>query len=533
MKKLTARQKKWIERTAGSNRGYRRILYNRFFSFILAVLLQLITFGYFLYALAYNSRWTIALETVLFVLQIVFILYILNEHEHPSSKINWMIFILLTPVFGIPMYVMNGRGRPAKHMKNRMLRAHVETNKIFDAVYGKTSVPEVENRQTGLSYYLAKHGGYPMFTSGDVQYYADGAAMFAEMKQALENAEKFILMEYFIIAHGKMWRETLSILLKKAMQGVQIRIIYDDFGSMLTVQPKYDRYLNSLHKNIRCIKFNKVVPFFSLRMNHRDHKKILIIDGKVGFTGGINLADEYIGEKQRFGHWKDSGVKITGESVRSLSKSFFYVWKAYGKDKTPMETFLPKYDHTETQEKTDVCIQPYDDSPLDGVSFGASVYSDIINRAEKYVWIFTPYLILDEHMRTALCLAAARGVDVRIVTPGIPDKKIVFRLTRANYTLLLKAGVRIYEYTPGFIDSKSMVSDDNSAVVGTINLDYRSLYHHFENAVYFTDKNAVADLKKDCEQTFGVCKERTLENMRRHLVGRLIDSVLRVFETMM
>lgn len=531
MTQLTERQKKWVERTAHNSRVYRRILYNRMFTFILAVLLQLITFGYFFYLITYHSSWTIAVQTLLFILQIVSVLYILNAHERPSSKLNWIILILLTPVFGIPMYAMNGRGRPAKRMKNKMLAAQAQVDEAFEKRYGEVQLPVQDNRQAAISHYLTKYVKYPAFHDGKVEYYADGAEMFTAMKEQLQKAEKFILLEYFIIAHGRMWKDILQILLEKAMQGVQIRIIYDDFGCMLTLQPRYDHYLNSLHENIRCIKFNKVVPFLALRMNHRDHKKILVIDGKVGFTGGINLADEYINERQRFGHWKDTGVQITGESVQSLTKAFLHVWQAYGKENMPIEYFLPE--RQQPQQKDGLTIQPYDDSPLDGISTGASVYEDIIHRAEKYVWIFTPYLVLDEQMRGALCFAAARGVDVRIVTPGIPDKKTVFRLTRANYTMLLKAGVRIYEYTPGFIHAKSMLSDDNAAVVGTINMDYRSLYHHFENAVYFTDKQAVDKLKEDCLQTFGICKERTLENTKRHLLGRLADSVLRVFETLM
>ena len=533
MTKLTEKQKKWVERTAGNSRIYRRVLYNRMFTFALSVLLQLITFAYFFYAIAYQSSWTIAVQSALFILQIVSVLYILNEHERPSSKLNWIILILLFPAFGIPMYAMNGRGRPARKMKNKLLFAQKQVNEAFEKQYGKVQNGAMAGRNNAISAYLTKHAKYPAFDGGSVEYYADGAQMFEAMKEQLKKAEKFILLEYFIIAHGRMWKEIFEILLEKAMQGVQIRIIYDDFGCMLTLQPRYDRYMNSLHENIRCIKFNKIVPFFSLRMNHRDHKKILVIDGKVGFTGGINLADEYINEKKRFGHWKDTGVQITGNSVRSLTRAFLNIWQAYGNEKLPLETFLPQEKQATQTVKDGYCIQPYDDSPLDGISTGAAVYEDIIYRAEKYVWIFTPYLVLDEHMRGALCFAAARGVDVRIVTPGIPDKKTVFRLTRANYTMLLKSGVRIYEYTPGFIHAKSMISDDNAAVVGTINMDYRSLYHHFENAVYFTDEKAVAALKEDCEQTFGVCKERTLENTKRRLIGRLADSVLRVFETLM
>lgn len=277
--------------------------------------------------------------------------------------------------------------------------------------------------------------------------------------------------------------------------------------------------------------FNDVVPLLAVRMNNRDHRKMLVVDGKVAFTGGINIADEYINEKRRFGYWKDTGLKITGNAVRSFTQMFFYMWNAFRKDKENVTDYL--LPETPAKEDTGVRIQPYDDSPLDNVSMGEAVYMDILERASRYVYIFTPYLVLDDSMRSAICRAALRGVDVRLVTPAVPDKKTVFRLTRANYGILMKAGVKIYEYTPGFIHAKSMVCDDECAVVGTINLDYRSLYHHFENAVYFSGSEAVAAVKRDCEETFAVSKQCTAENVKRGIIGKLVDSVLRVFETLM
>jgi cardiolipin synthase len=269
-------------------------------------------------------------------------------------------------------------------------------------------------------------------------------------------------------------------------------------------------------------------------MNNRDHRKILVVDGKVAFTGGINLADEYVAQKVRFGYWKDSGVKITGNAVRSFTMMFFYLWNAFRKDKEALSAYLlpPSEIKSDTKdEEKQTQIHPYDDSPLDKQSVGATVYLDMIHRARDYVYIFTPYLILDDEMRAALMRAAMRGVDVRIVTPGIPDKKMVYRLTRANYEILMRVGVKIYEYTPGFIHSKSMVCDDECAVVGTINFDYRSLYLHFENAVYFSGCDAVMEVKRDCEETFAVSKLCTKENHKRGFFGRLGDSLLRLFET--
>ena len=300
---------------------------------------------------------------------------------------------------------------------------------------------------------------------------------------------------------------------------------------MMSLPPKYGAYLESLHENIRAMSFNSVVPILAVRMNNRDHRKILVIDGKVAFTGGINIADEYINEKSRFGYWKDSALKITGSAVGSFTQMFFYLWNAFYKRKEDIKEYLLPVENEKCGGQ--VRVQPYDDSPLDNIRVGESVYMNLINRAKKSLYIFTPYLILDDYMRAALCQAALRGVEVRIVTPAVPDKKLIFRMTRANYGILLKAGVKIYEYTPGFIHAKSMLCDEETAVVGTINLDYRSLYFHFENAVYFSGCEAVKDLKRDCEATFEVSKQCTAENTKRNVFGRLIDALLRVFETLL
>lgn len=536
MRKLSERKKKWIERTIANDRSYKVVLYNRFFLLLTFILAQLIGYAVLLYFLVYNSTVAFALQIVVLILELVFVLYLLNKHERPSTRLNWIILILFVPVFGVPMYLVNGGGRPTRRMHEKMLRAEAEIEKELRDYYGEKYLEEQSGqaeptRARGIEHYLSVYGGYPVFTNGDVTYYKSGEEMFPVMLDELKKAEKFILVEYFIIAHGRMWNELLRILIEKAMQGVKVRIIYDDFGCMMTLPPKYDRYLESLHENIKCMTFNDVVPFFAMRMNNRDHRKILVIDGKVAFTGGINLADEYIAEKVRFGYWKDSGVKVTGDSVRSFTKMFFGTWNAFRKDKEQINAYLLPTNKEKTQG--DLRILPYDDSPLDNISAGETMYVDILNRAAKYVWIFTPYLVLDDSMRTALCRAALRGVDVRIVTPAIPDKKMVFRLTRANYAILMKAGVKIYEYTPGFIHAKSMLCDDECAVVGTINLDYRSLFHHFENAVYFCGSQAIFDIKRDCEETFAVSRERTLENTKRGVFGRVIDSVLRVFETLL
>ena len=523
MRKMNKRRKERIEKNILRNRTYKVFIYNRFILTLLLVLLQIVVYALMLVHF-YNGFRAVMITTEL--LGLLFVLYIINRNEKPSSKLNWVIMILAVPVFGVPMYMLFGEGRPTRRMHRRISAAKRENAACLAQRESGTPSSNCEGRDEEICRYLTRYAGYPLCRDGEVTYYPSGKEMFKDMLAALDSAEKFILAEYFIVAGGKMWDEFRERLLQKARQGVQIRLIYDDVGSLLVLPPKYDRYLEYLHPNIRCFRFNPAVPIFTMRMNNRDHRKILVVDGKVAFTGGINLADEYIDEKVRFGVWKDTGVRVTGSGVESFTVMFFNLWNAFRKDKEQLNSFLSERPQTEPggnagqeelkekeENKGNVSdngkrpvpvIQPYDDSPLDRESVGETVYLDIINRACDYVYIFTPYLILDDFMRTAICNAAKRGVDVRIVTPGIPDKKTVFRLTRSNYAPLLKAGVKIYEYKPGFIHAKSMVSDDSCAVVGTINLDYRSLYLHFENAVYFSGCSAVLDVKRDSENIFAV-----------------------------
>ncbi len=533
MKKLTARKRKWIERTVANDRSYKLYLYNRFFLFLILVLAQLIGYVLLLYLFAYNSKAGFAVQISVGVIALVCVLYLIGKNDRPSSKLNWILLMLITPIVGVPMYLLYGEGRPTRRMHKKIVRAKKENEEEIKALLGERAPLALDGRSDAICKYIALHAGYPLYSEGEAEYYKSGEEVYPVLLEELEKAKKFILLDYFIIAHGKMWNSILQILIKKAMQGVQVRILYDDFGCMMTLPPKYDRYLQGLHENIKCMTFNNVAPIFAVRMNNRDHRKITVIDGKVAFTGGFNLADEYINEKERFGYWKDCAVKITGGAVNSFTQMFFYLWNAFARERESLEKYiLPQKQAGRYAVKGNLRIQPYDDSPLDKISVGEGVYVDIINRAARYVYIFTPYLVLDDSLRFALCRAAARGVDVRIVTPGRPDKKVIYRLTRANYKILMGAGVKIYEYTPGFLHSKCMVSDDECAIVGTVNFDYRSLYHHFENAVYLANCPAVMAVKRDAEETFAVSKECSSAYPKRNLFGRMVDALLRVFETL-
>ena len=530
-RKLTKRKRKWIERTVDNDRSYKIWLYNRFFLYILLALIQLAGWAAFLYLLHYNSKIAVLAQGITGALAFVSVLYIVGKPSLPSAKLGWVLLILILPFFGVSLYAVCGEGRSTRRMKNRLEKTKAENRRNAQAFAGQElSLPQT--REEGTEYFLSTRG-YPAYTDGEAQYFDSGEKMFPEMLSAIQSAKRFILVEYFIIAHGKMWGELLKLLLQKAEEGVQIRILYDDFGCMTTLPPDYDRYLESLNENIRCLSFNKVIPLLTVRMNNRDHRKMLVIDGEIAFTGGINLADEYIGEKRRFGYWKDSGLKITGGAVNSFTQAFFDLWNAFRTDKEEVEKYLVTPFNEDIPPANGQKIQPFDVSPLDKISVGAHVYADMIARAKKSAYIFTPYLVLDDFLRAELCRAALRGVDVRIVTPSIPDKKTVYRLTRANYAVLMEAGVKIYEYTPGFIHAKSFLCDGEYAVVGTINFDYRSLYLHFENGVYFSGGQAVADLERDCMQTFALSKLCDKNSVRRGLIGRTVDAVLRVFESLL
>lgn len=494
---------------------------------IVAVSILLQVFWLFLVLWQFSYQFTYA-NLAIRTMAIIAVLVIVNKWINPANKLSWTFLILLSPVFGLLIYILFGRSGLTKRTRRRM-----------DAVNKEVEACTVRDRQAqellrGLdlsvyaqSKYINDWAGFPLYRNTRTDYYKCGEAMFPAMVKALEEAEHFIFLEYFIINEGVMLRTLEEILAKKAAQGVDVRLIYDDVGCISTLPPRYYKKLQAL--GIRCAAFNPFRPIISVVMNNRDHRKILVVDGKVGFTGGINLADEYINEIERFGYWKDTGIRIVGEAVWSLTSMFLEMWNYITRSTEDYRAFLPSVYQTEPFAD-DGFVQPYGDSPLDHEYVGENIYLNIINRARKYVYIFTPYLIIDNEMLTALCNAAKSGVDVRIVTPGIPDKKIIFLLTQSYYAPLLRGGVKIYQYTPGFLHAKCFVSDDEIATVGSVNLDFRSLYLHFECGVFLYRSRAVAQVKEDFLETFACSEEMTLDFCRnRHIVIRAAQSVLRLF----
>lgn len=463
-----------------------------------------------------------AIQTVLRILSIVAILFVIKSDMNPSYKIGWILLIAVLPILGGLMYIIFGNKRPTKNMRE-MLRAQLEKSAEYLGTQ-ESITGELDGGAAGLFKYLEGSAGYPTAKNTTVRYYRVGEEMYADLLPELEKAEKFIFLEYFIIRPGEMWDGVLEILKRKAAAGVDVRIIYDDMGCIDILPANYNATLEGW--GIRTLAFNRFVPAVSLVMNNRDHRKITVIDGKVGFTGGINISDEYINVKERFGHWKDTGLMLKGPGVFNLTLMFLEMWNAFNKDGDNYADFIPAL-FEEKGDASDGYVLSFSDSPLDNESVGESVYTDMLYQAKNYIYITTPYLAIDSELQTALCMAAKRGVDVRMITPGIPDKKLVYRLTRSYYPTLLRAGVKIYEYTPGFIHAKSYVCDDELCVVGTINMDYRSLYLHFECGTLIYNNPEVVRVKQDDLETMEKCRKVELSDMKTNFLGELLDSFLR------
>ena len=466
------------------------------------------------------------------ILSLILVLWIVNKKINPSYKLAWTILILAVPVFGVIIYLLFGQSRVARKMTQDSQTVLKKIANYFKE--DKKTREDLENTDLGAaiqSAYIRDFAGFPVHENTSTKYYAVGDDMFIDMLEDLKKAEHYIFLEYFIIREGRMWGEILEVLEKKVKQGVDVRLIYDDMGCVNTLPHKYYKKLQE--KGIKCAAFNPVRPILNIVLNNRDHRKILVIDGHTGYTGGLNLADEYINELERFGHWKDTGVRIYGQGVWNLTVMFLQMWSVITRTQVQFPAYGPYVYHTEEFEN-DGFVQPYGDSPLDGEVVGENVYLNMINQAKKYIYISTPYLIIDNEMMTALCLASKKGVDVRIITPGIPDKKMVFLLTQSYYEQLISAGVRIYEYTPGFIHAKNFVCDDEFAVVGTINLDYRSLYLHFECGVWMYQCQAVGQVKEDMMKTFEISEEIPLDwCLKQNVVRRAGQSILRLFAPML
>ena len=464
------------------------------------------------------------------LLSLLITLGIINSKSNPAYKIAWLIPILLFPVFGGLIYLLFGSDRTGRYLRKKLQGIGTEMDNVIGEAHRRSGAEQLPPDAANQSRYISHCAYCPPYQNTTTEYLPLGEVKFERMVEELKKAKHYIFLEYFIIQEGKMWNTILDILRQKAAEGVDVRVIYDDMGCIMILPTGYDKTLEQM--GIKCRVFNPFVPILSSRFNTRDHRKICVIDGNVGFTGGINLADEYINAYEKHGHWKDTSILLKGEAVFNLTVMFLSMWDYL--DGTTGKTDYSRYYPTVWDENAKGYVQPFADNPLDDEAVGETVYLNLINKAKRYVYITTPYLILSSEMLTALTSAAKCGVDVRIITPHVPDKWYVHAVSRSHYQPLIEAGVKIYEYTPGFIHAKTFVVDDDYAVVGTINLHYRSLYLHFECAVWMYQTPSVAQVRDDFFKTQQISQEITLEECRSlSFPRRLGRSVLRVFAPLM
>lgn len=508
-------------------RGAARLIFGRTgLVFLLLILQILVMIGifhilgqYLVYGVAGYMAFTVGI-----------VLIIINRRENPAFQLAWIVPVVLIPVFGGMMYLyveleLSSRlvNRRLRHLSNETKKYCRQNTEVFEEL--KKENPA----EATFASYMEHFAQAPVYHCENVKYFPSGEAKFGEMIQRLKAAKKFIFMEYFIVSEGYMWGTILKILEQKVREGVEVRFMYDGMCSVMLLPYDYPKKLQAM--GIQCRMFSPIRPVLSTVQNNRDHRKILVIDGETAFTGGINLADEYINRKERFGHWKDTAVMIEGAAVRSFTLMFLQMWNISERGEH-WETYLS--DVPQMGKGRGGYVIPYGDSPVDQENVGELVYMDIINRASRYVHIMTPYLILDHEMITALTFAAKRGIDVKIIMPHIPDKKYAFMLAKTYYGGLLEAGVQIYEYTPGFVHAKVFTCDDCRGVVGTINMDYRSLYLHFECAAYFYNVPEILRMEADFNRTLEKCQKVTMQDVNsRSIWNKFGGRLLRLFAPLM
>ena len=468
-----------------------KIIFNRLVIVGIAIVVQFLLFVLFISRL---NEFNLMFNTVMNIISFIVIISIINRNMITEAKIPWIIITLLSPLVGTVLYLCFSEFKLSRKQKKQHNFVVEQLGKYFeDEKSTFLHLFEEENKYKGQCRYILKSTGHYPYKDTNTEFYSTGELFWDSLKTELSKAEKFIFMEYFIIEDGIMWNGIFDILKEKAASGVEVRLMYDDLGSVNTLDWDFDKLMNKY--GIICVKFNPFKPVISERHNNRDHRKITVIDGKVGFVGGVNIADEYINEKKRFGHWKDTAVKLEGSAVKGLTALFLRNYD----DQAGIAEKYSKYLVNNIVSEGGGIVQPFGDGPKPayGDYVSSNIFLNIINQSEKYVWITTPYLIIDSKIINALCTAAMRGVDVRIITPHIPDKKAIFAMTRSYYRRLQDGGVKIFEYTPGFMHAKQILCDDEAAIVGTINLDYRSLIHHYECGVFMVNTQCIASIKED------------------------------------
>ena len=519
---MTVERDEKVTRLAGPvKKGLGHLLFSRLFLIVALLLLQVAVFAcLYLWAASKHP----ALLSLHMIFSIVMIVYLFNNEMDASAKLSWMLVMSIVPMTGAMLLLFTKSNAGHRRLTKKVRKQLDHTREALDQDPGLLEELSRDGEGTDdLRRYLNRSGCFPIYDKTRVTYFPLGEKMFEAMVEELERAEKFIFLEYFIITEGYMWGRILDILIRKAKEGVDVRVMYDGMCEAFSLPDGYWKLLEK--QGIHARSFSPIMPIVSSHYNYRDHRKILVIDGRTAFNGGVNLADEYINRIERFGHWKDTAVMLKGPAVKSFTLMFLQMWNLEEEDPA-YAAFLSVPDYEAADAKG--YVMPYADSPLDQYKAGEAVYTDILNRATEYVHIMTPYLILDGELEAALRFAALRGVDVRLILPGIPDKKVAYALAKTHYRHLHEAGVRIYEYTPGFIHAKVFVSDNEKAVVGTINLDYRSLYHHFECATYLYRTDCIPQIEEDFQKTLAHCTEVTAQTIKNEKLSyRLTGELLK------
>ncbi len=505
-----------------------KLLFSKIFVSALALLFQT---GVFIAVLLFFEVYIPVFQIFSAVFSVLVVVGIINKKESPEFKLPWLFIILVLPFFGLVVYCMFANSKMSTGQHKRMVAIACRCKRYAELTQNENKkIFEELGEYAGAENYLRRNSFTRGHRGNEAVYFPDGRAFYTDLLSELEKAEKFIFMEYFIIERGKMWDGILEILLRKVKEGVEVRVMYDDIGTAGLLKSNYHKKLSK--EGIICRKFNPFRPVVSGIHNNRDHRKITVIDGKTAYTGGINLADEYINEVERFGHWKDVALRIRGSAVGNFTQMFLQMFdsaKGYEED-------YGKYLGAEYEVYGgEGIVHPFGDGPKPFYTeqVGANNYLNIINSAKNYVYIATPYLIPDHTLISALRNAAMRGVDVKIITPHRPDKKIIFNMTRSNYKYLSEAGVNIYEYVPGFIHAKTAVADGKIAFVGTVNLDYRSLVHHYECGVTLFGTPCIKDIKTDFDETLALSQKITKDNFKMGFIASLINSVLNLFSPML
>ena len=485
------------------------------------------------FALAYFALYNITshyavIYAITIAIGILTVIFIINRRGNPDHKITWIVFILLFPIFGIVVFALWGGGRVAPHIKKRMRKAMVKYNSVLktdDEVFDRLKYYDLSHSRQAD--YLVRESSFPLYDRTSAKYYESGELLLPDLISELEKAEKYIFIEFFIIAEGEMWEQIYSVLKRKVAEGVEIKIIFDDFGS---IKRQRKGFISKIRADgISICAFNPINPIMNIFMNNRNHRKIVVVDGKVAVTGGVNIGDEYINKIDRFGHWVDSAVMIKGNATKSFVAMFCTMWEFITRESLDINKYL-----CDSESADDVFILPYSDGPLYGNNPAEGIYMQILSTAGRYVYITTPYLIIDNTMKTMLQMAARSGIDVRIITPYIWDKWYVHPVTQYNYLELLESGVKIYEYLPGFVHSKLFISDDTVATVGSVNMDYRSFVFHFECGAWICNADTVTDIKNHFKSLLDKSKEITLDEWKkRPFKNKLKEFVLHIFAPFM